>query len=280
MFDRFSNRLTVSGTLVTETALRVGTGRSSEPIGAELPVLRDAYGRPLIPGASFKGVFRAYVESLVRAVTDHSLGACMPTGDHLCLDQDDMKTLKERANGDEKKLAKKVWKRSCLICRTFGSTWLASHVWISDLPVDEATWFGQFQVRDGVGIDRDTGTVAQGLLYNYEVVPAGTRFHCQLAAENLKKWQLGMLWMAVQRLVRGEMSIGGFHTRGLGQVRLEDAEARYFKLGPEGGRASRLIDYVVAETAGEPVEAEKARKWVAKFKAKVAELAEEEAKDA
>jgi CRISPR/Cas system CSM-associated protein Csm3 (group 7 of RAMP superfamily) len=33
MFDSFSNRLIIEGWLVAETALRVGTGRATEPVG-------------------------------------------------------------------------------------------------------------------------------------------------------------------------------------------------------------------------------------------------------
>jgi len=277
MFDQFTNRLTISGTLIARTALRVGTGRSSEPIGAELPVLRDAQDRPFIPGASLKGVFRSYVESLIRAVTDDRRGACTPTGEDadLCLDSNDVARLKKEAKSDEE-LAQTIWASSCLVCRTFGSSWLASHVWVSDLLVDKDTWFGQFQVRDGVAVDRDTGTVAQGLLYNYEVVPAGTRFECEIVAEGLEGWQLGMLWLGLRPLLRGEMAVGGFRSRGLGTVALEDLDAQYFGLGSKGGQAARLIDYIVAGTAGDPVEWEKAHRWVAAFKKKVADLERQE----
>jgi CRISPR-associated RAMP protein (TIGR02581 family) len=273
MFDQFTNRLTISGMLIACTALRVGTGRSAEPVGAELPVLRDARHRPLVPGASLKGVFRSHVESLIRAVTDDRRGACTPTGEDadLCLDRNDVARLKEQSKSNEE-LAQKIWTNSCLVCRTFGSSWLASHVWVSDLPVDEDTWFGQFQVRDGVAVGRDTGTAGEGLLYNYEVVPAGTSFRCEIAAEGLEDWQLGMLWLGLQPFLRGEMAVGGFRSRGLGTVTLEELDARYFDLGPDGNRAARLIDYIVSELPGDSVSSEKAREWVQAFKAKVAGL--------
>jgi CRISPR-associated RAMP protein (TIGR02581 family) len=273
MFDQFTNRLTISGMLVTRTALRIGTGRSAELIGAELPVLRDARDRPFIPGASLKGVFRSHVESLIRAVTDDRRGACCPTGEdaHLCLDRDGVARLKKQSKSDEE-LAQAIWTSSCLVCRTFGSSWLASHVWMSDLLVDQDIWFGQFQVRDGVALGRDTGTVNEGLLYNYEVVPAGTSFHCEIAAEGLEDWQLGMLWLGLQPFLRGEMAVGGFRSRGLGAVTLEDLTTRYFDLGAEGSQAARLIDYVVSDLPGDSVSSERAHGWVKAFKAKVAGL--------
>ena len=68
MFDTFKNRLEVSGILWTVTALRISAGRSLEPIGSDLPVMKDALGRPLIPGSSFKGALRSRLESFVRGV--------------------------------------------------------------------------------------------------------------------------------------------------------------------------------------------------------------------
>jgi CRISPR/Cas system CSM-associated protein Csm3 (group 7 of RAMP superfamily) len=54
MFDTFINRLEIAGILTTVAALRVGAGRSTETIGSDLPVMKDALRRPLIPGSSFK----------------------------------------------------------------------------------------------------------------------------------------------------------------------------------------------------------------------------------
>jgi CRISPR/Cas system CSM-associated protein Csm3 (group 7 of RAMP superfamily) len=59
MFDTFKNRLEITGILTTVTALRISAGRSSEPIGSDLPVIKDAIGRPFIPGSSFKGALRS-----------------------------------------------------------------------------------------------------------------------------------------------------------------------------------------------------------------------------
>ena len=58
MFETFTNRLELQGTLKTVTALRISQGRSTEPIGSDLPVVKDALGKPFIPGDSFKGALR------------------------------------------------------------------------------------------------------------------------------------------------------------------------------------------------------------------------------
>ncbi|MGB3267110.1 MAG: RAMP superfamily CRISPR-associated protein [Microcoleus sp.] len=64
MFDTFKNRLEITGRLTTVTALRISKGRSTEPIGSDLPVIKDALGKPLIPGSSFKGAVRSPLHSL------------------------------------------------------------------------------------------------------------------------------------------------------------------------------------------------------------------------
>lgn len=265
MFDTFQSRLTVEGYLVADSALRVGTGRVSAITGTELPVIRDARGRPFIPGSSFKGALRSHLEALVRGRAlqnaDMRGFACDPTSSE-CLDADQMQRLKNKYRNDDAGLAEAVAEKSCLICQTFGSPWLASPVRVRDLPVVADEWFGQFQVRDGVAIDRDKGTVAVGP-YDYEVVPAGTRFELRITAENLADWQRGMLWLGLRALERGDVPLGGFTSRGLGWVRLDDPRVRLV----EGVQA--LIDLIGGAGAGEEIDDKRAKLWVKAFHAKL-----------
>ena len=46
LLDVFQNRLVYAGALVCKSVLRIGAGRSSEPIGTDLPVIKDAQGTP------------------------------------------------------------------------------------------------------------------------------------------------------------------------------------------------------------------------------------------
>lgn len=267
MFDTFENRLTLTGTLVTQTGFRIGAGRRTEPVGTDLPIIRDAVGRPFIPGSSFKGVLRTQAEQIVRAIAG-SEGACIPTGqeEERCIPRTEMATIRERYT-DDVALAEAVWDGSCLVCRTFGSPWLASHVQVRDLLVDEATWFGQFQVRDGVAIDRDKGTVGEGLLYNYETVPAGTRFACHILLENADPWQRGLLWLGLRPFIAGDAALGGFTSRGLGWVKLEDYALR---LVEPNGDPLALIDALTEEAPlvaeGEPSE------WVQTLKEELSRI--------
>lgn len=271
-FDIFANRLTIRGNLVARTAMRIGTGRATEPVGTDLPVLRDSQGRPFVPGSSFKGVLRSGVEQVARAAAGPR-GACLPTSDEKdwCISSKRMAELKAHVK-DDKGLAEDIWKEACLACRTFGSPWLASHVKVKDLGVDEVTWFEQFQVRDGVAIDRDKGTVAGKKLYDYEVVPAGACFKLEIVVENAEPWQLGMLWLGLQPFFQGNAAVGGFTSRGLGWMALERTTLTLLEPGRDPGA---LVDAVLGQVPPLTEEETKIRTvdWLKSFRARLAEEA-------
>ena len=174
MFDEFKNRIELTGVLTTVTALRISQGRSTEPIGSDLPVVKDAFGRPFIPGASFKGAMRSRLESFLRGIvgSNRKLVANPAVEAEWSLTASEIRALKE-ANSDDAALTRAIVKDTDLASRLFGSPWIASKFQVRDLTVLPDTWFGQYQERDGVSIDRDTETASDGKLYDFQVVPAG-----------------------------------------------------------------------------------------------------------
>jgi len=264
MFDTFQSHLTVDGYLVAESGMRVGAGRAAELAGTELPVIRDNHDCPFIPGSSFKGALRSHLEAVIRGMApagaDLRRFACDPTDEKaMCVSADRMRVLKEYEENDAD-LTDALFEELCLACRTFGSPWLASPIRVRDLPVVAVEWFGQFDVRDGVAIDRDKGTAADGKLYSYEVVPAGTRFELHIEAENLEDWQRGLLWLGLRALEAGRVALGGFTSRGLGWVRLEEPEV----LLVEG--AEEMLKMLAGAEAGEVVREDEAKSWVSAFR--------------
>jgi CRISPR-associated RAMP protein (TIGR02581 family) len=249
MFDCFDNRVTLSGTLMTQTALRIGAGRATGVTGTDLPVVRDALGKPYIPGSSFKGALRACVESLVRSVNPSRKAACNPVSSKKkdwCLES------VEGLTDDEV-----IIDKTCLVCRVFGSPWLASKISIRDLQIDEEIWFEQFEVRNGVAIDRDTETAADGKLYDFEVVPAGARFGCEIVIENASPWELGLVMLGLRPFERGEASLGGARSRGLGVVKI-DWKSRT--------QINDLLDYLAGDAEeGTPIN-DKVKDWIRKAK--------------
>lgn len=67
---------------------------------------------------------------------------------------------------------------------------------------DEKQWYGAYQVRHGVSIERDTETAADGRLYTTEVVPAGTRFHCEVIVENGSDADQGLVLLGLRAFER------------------------------------------------------------------------------
>ncbi|NJR49870.1 MAG: CRISPR-associated RAMP protein [Leptolyngbyaceae cyanobacterium CSU_1_3] len=216
MFDRFRNRLEIKGTLTTVTALRVSAGRSSEPIGSDLPVIKDALRRPLIPGASLKGALRSRLESFLRGI-DPTF-ATDPT--ELVEQIDQIQSLKKDENKKDSILTQEILRETDLVSRLFGAPWLAGKLQIRDLTVEPDAWFGQYQERNGVAIERDTETAANGKLYDFQVVPADTPFQFHAVIENAESWELGLLLVGLEQLKTQQLALGGGRSRGLGVVEL------------------------------------------------------------
>ena len=229
-WDTFRHRLIITADLVCVTGLRVGAGTSPLlPTATDLPVVM-AEGRPYIPGSSLRGVLRAHVERIVRTLepgVGGGCGACDPLNEHAwCITRTKMRDLRLQArqrktDGDER-LATEIWKRSCRVCRVFGSPWLASRVRIADLFCSNGA---RPVVRDGVAIDREKEAVRNK--FDFEVVPPGSRFGLEIVAENLAPEELGLLWLGLRELEAGRIPVGGFRGRGLGRVALEGLGARY-----------------------------------------------------
>jgi CRISPR-associated RAMP protein (TIGR02581 family) len=272
-FETLRSRLRFRGDLVARTGLRIGVGRDTDVAGHDLPVIRDPSGRPFIPGASFKGVLRASIESLLRGLNDkpdvqrRQLACYVLEHDQRCIPDETIKRWREIY--DQDRLAREVLANSCLVCQTFGSTWLASHVAIRDLTVAPALWFGQFEVRQGVSLDRDTETAREGLLYNFETVPPGTRFALQIEADNLRAWQKGLLLLGLQPFLRGEISLGGARSRGLGRVELLGSQWHGWDLGES--RAASVMAFLRDDL--QPVDEPARAAWQQALMARLEEVA-------
>ncbi|WP_413173181.1 CRISPR-associated RAMP protein Csx7 [Anabaena azotica] len=225
MFDTFKNRLEITGKLTTITALRISQGRSTEPIGTDLPVIKDALGQPLIPGSSFKGALRSRLESFLRGI-DSKFAANPAIESEWSITSQQMKELKD-AYDDDHIFTQEIINKTDLISRLFGSPWIASKFQVRDLTVVPDTWFGQYQERDGVSIDRDTETAADGKLYDFQVVPASTEFEFRTVVENAEDWELGLLMIGLHQFETEQIPLGGGRSRGLGVVKLEIDKMRW-----------------------------------------------------
>lgn len=195
--------------LTCRTGLHIGAGKSSDFAGSDLPVIRDASGRPLVPGSSLRGVLRSSIESF-----------CASLG----LSRDAIDPGEEIA-GLGADLVVAAWRDLSLAQRLFGAAAdapggfsYASRLQISDV-VSEAEV--AVELRDGVGIDRDRRTAAQAVKFDLEVVPAGTRFQGSIRFKNPADFELGLLAQSLWMLDAGLLLLGGKSARGLGWVSVE-----------------------------------------------------------
>lgn len=268
MFDIFKNRLELTGNLTTVTALRISAGRSSEPIGSDLPVIKDALGNPLIPGSSFKGAMRSRLESFLRGIVgdNRKLVANPAIEEEWSLTSEEMKKLKDKFS-DDLILTEKIIEQTDLVSCLFGSPWIASKFQVRDLTVNPEYWFGQYQERDGVSIDRDTETAADGKLYDFQVVPAGTLFEFKAIVENAEEWELGLLMIGLHQFETEQIPLGGGRSRGLGVVKLDIKEMLWFDYPQD--QPQILINYLKKLVMGDKSAYKDARElkdhWVQKL---------------
>ena len=245
MFNIFQNRLEITGILWTVTALRISAGRSTEPTGSDLPVIKDVLGYPFIPGSSLKGALRSRLESYLRGIDESVAEDPSDLSSTERLSQ--INNLKEKANNDIQ-ATEAILAQTDLVSQLFGSPWLASKFQIRDLTVIRDQWFGQYQERDGVAIDRDTETAADSKLYDYQVVPAGTPFTFHAVVENAKPQELGLLMLGLYQLETEQIPLGGGRSRGLGVVKLEIDQMNWLDVGnqedPNNTDPEKLLNYL------------------------------------
>jgi CRISPR-associated RAMP protein (TIGR02581 family) len=209
------------------SGLHIGKGRALDPVASDLPVLKDRSGNPFIPGSSLKGVLRSNLEAWLRAFfpLNWVRFACERTAresDKHCVSNEHKQEIMRQYSLSE--ADQLLWDKSCWICRFFGSPWLASKVQVTDLPV-EAPWQPEWlMIRDGVVIDREFEVAAAHLLYDFEVVPAGTSFKLEMLVENPEEYEMGLLMVGFDLLNDGYALLGGNTSRGLGRVKIEIGE--------------------------------------------------------
>lgn len=199
--------------------IKSGKGAGVDPTRLDMNFVRVTHSElgetVYLPGSSLKGVIRSYSEKIARTV---GVKCCDPLSKESC-----GKTI-ERQKGLN---SAQVYENLCTICRVFGHMPMASHFRISDAypqdpfnkdpKVDWARATNATEERDGVAIDRISGSVAVGP-FQLEVVTRGG-FFGQLYLRNFQLWQVGLLAIALRDIDSGLVPIGFAKSRGLGQVR-------------------------------------------------------------
>jgi CRISPR-associated RAMP protein (TIGR02581 family) len=224
----------LEGYLVAESPLRIGVGRES-PLGSavDLAVLRmNLNGKivPYIPGSSLKGVFRS---TAIQLANLRGLTVCSGLSKGTCMDlrypEFDGKTLLEKIqeeirNRNYRRAIELFHEKACLLCKVFGAPSFTGHSEFNDsYPINEKgeVLDAPVGVRTGIAINRRTGAVHMGALYQVEYVEPGARFRFSLRTTNLPNYALGLLAKILRMVNEGWVRVGGFKTRGFGELRVD-----------------------------------------------------------
>ncbi|MCC6017370.1 MAG: CRISPR-associated RAMP protein Csx7 [Desulfurococcaceae archaeon] len=227
--------IVVEGVIENTEPLRIGVGKGvalESPTDLEVLKVYDVKSDrfvPVVPGSSWKGVFRSSAVAIARSlgltnVCDGVPGAVhpYPTTREKSRFIDDWK--KRSAN---EKIHKVIEGEVdlCLLCLIFGSPALYSHVIFYDsLPVSEY----RLSYRTGIAIDRRTGAARRGALYTVEYVEPGAKFSFKFEATNLPNYAVGLLAQVIMDIATGFVKIGGLKSRGFGAIKFLDLKVKVF----------------------------------------------------
>lgn len=197
-------RYLIKMTMVTATQLHIGSGRRNDLSDSLL--FRRADGQLVLPGTSLAGALRSRATHLFPALTNgHQCNAArFPNRKEVC---------------------------GCPVCRLFGDLYtdskasarLSSRLRVHDSLISADA---SIAIRDGVGLGRDSRAAADAIKFDYETLPAGTRFVLQLEADLEDELQQQLLAALLAEVGEGRVLFGGKSARGLGRVALEKVEAR------------------------------------------------------
>lgn len=240
-------KLLLDGDLICETGLHIGAGKGSLEIGgADNPVVKDAFGRPYVPGSSLRGRLRALLEqSSGLAVPAELVYLSKRKGQEVRIHQsdrpdDDVCILFGRNPGRMEKVGGEALDSN-------HATPARLTVYDAPLDLDSVTAAMRENLDDELtevksenAIDRITSQANPRTL---ERVPAGARFRVRMIVDILceEDKALALALLEAMRLLEDD-SLGGGGSRGSGRVRFSGLSLRWRGRGfySQGGAESEL----------------------------------------
>ncbi|MGD2089712.1 MAG: CRISPR-associated RAMP protein Csx7 [Candidatus Aminicenantes bacterium] len=211
-------KIIIRGRVEPLTSLHIGWQRSFDPVDSDAQVIKDPRGNPFIPGSSFKGILRSFIERFLSGAGVKKV--CFPTDNESCIDDEELDELVEA--GDK---IKYILENACPVCRVFGSSHMGSKLKIKDMPVKKEEWHEVFlRIRDGIIIDRESRTAKDKGKYDFETVSPGVVFNMELVGDNLTDAEKGMIFTAFDLISQGFGALGGNVSRGTGKIKINLTE--------------------------------------------------------
>lgn len=217
-FEKLKNRYIFSGTLIVENALHIGLGEERD--GKDSPFIKNSIGRHYIPGSSFRGYLRTKIERILN--NDFGLKAGNRDLSEIDIDMIFGFTNLDKKNYEDKK--KEEIKK--ILNLEENETSMAGKIHIADMPRIQ----GENEItRDGIRISRETGTVENHGKFDYNIVGKDTEFEFEMIIENIEDYQLGLIKIGLNEIIKNGDLFGGKISRGIGKCKLELNQARYIE---------------------------------------------------
>jgi len=217
-------KLLLDGELICETGLHIGAGKGSLDLGgADNPVVKDAFGRPYVPGSSIRGKIRSLLE--------HAAGAVSPSDLVFLSRRRGQEVRIHQSDNPADEICLLFGRNPGRMDRASGDHIDVSHatparLTVYDAPLDLDSITQQMrenlddeltEVKSENAIDRIT---CQANARTLERVPAGAKFKVRIVLDVLCAEDRELVGKLVEglRLLEDD-SLGGGGSRGNGRVR-------------------------------------------------------------
>jgi len=249
----FIGRVIIEGEIEVKTGLHIGGPKEVLEVGGvDLPVIKDPFGVPYIPGSSLKGKMRALLELKDGKGTYNLLE--LKDGKPSKLNDQPFKSLEEfwKSYSEEKQKGKKLLFEGkpctcgiCEICRLFGvpanekenseplnptrlivkDAFLDEEKFKKDFENAELLEFDYSEVKYENSIDRLTSTANPRQV---ERVPAGAIFNFSMSVKLLREEDLNLLGTLLtgMRLLEDDY-LGGHGSRGYGAIKFKNIKFKF-----------------------------------------------------
>lgn len=217
-------KLILDGELRCETGLHIGAGKGSLEIGgADNPVVKDAFGRPYVPGSSMRGKLRALLEQ--------SSGLAIPSELVYLSKRKGQEVRIHQSDRPDDEICVLFGRNPGRMERVTGDALEATvsspaRLTVYDAPLDPDSITPQMrenlddeltEVKSENAIDRITSQANPRTL---ERVPAGARFKVRFVLDVLCEEDKGLVARFVEALrLLEDDALGGGGSRGSGRVR-------------------------------------------------------------
>jgi CRISPR-associated protein Csm3 len=242
---KFLGKLILEGEIQCETGLHVGAGKGSLEIGgSDNPVVKDAFGRPYIPGSSLRGKIRSLLEQASGvAVPAELVYLSRRKGQEVRIHQSDR---------PDDEICLLFGRNAGRMERAVGEPLESSHATparlaVYDAPLDPESITPQMrenlddeltEVKSENAIDRITSQANPRTL---ERVPAGASFTVRLVMDVLCPEDAPLFGRVLEGLrMLEDDALGGGGSRGSGRVRLAGLKLTWRSRGYYAGAGAQV----------------------------------------